>query len=88
MQTYTWTSCKFNQRMYNEFSLSSDSNLIIKIEGGKGEKAHPPGMYKIPRTVALDFFKRKMALPCWKSKKEWTSKTIPSDLAQYFKLNN
>ncbi len=81
---YTWTSCKFNHAMFKKFSNSNLQTLEIRVEGGTGIKIHPTGTYLIPRAVALDFFRAKQELPCWHNTKEWTCKTIPTDLRDYF----
>lgn len=87
MPLYRWTSCKFNQRMKTDFTAGNDPFLEIRVEGGTGRKVHPPGAYRIPRVVALRFFQEKSLLPCWESKSEWTCKTVPLSLSQYFKAD-
>ena len=84
-----WTSCKFNQRMFDEFLISNEPDLVIIVTGG----SHPPGIYTIPREKALEVFMAKSQLPCWtnfitgtkRPKNEWSSKSIPLDLNIYFR---
>ena len=84
MNNQTRTRFHINQDMFEYFKEHSEENFILNVIPKEGN--HPRGVYNIPNTVIMMFFKEKMDAYNWEKNKTFHQGGIPKALRQYFTI--
>ncbi|MCC7404571.1 MAG: hypothetical protein IT288_09265 [Bdellovibrionales bacterium] len=69
---------------YDELVASPTKQLVITVQGGKGKKVHPSGVYVIPNNIARQFIRGKMDDLNWQKHLDFKQASIPTELREYF----
>jgi len=79
---YQFTSFRVTENMYQALIINHQPALKILVQNGA---RHPNGIYIIPRDVAIAFILTKRPQDHWINHACFSSNSIPSELARYFK---